>query len=857
MPDGFQSASSMSSSPGRVMPANVDAEQALIGAIFASNRAYEKVAHIVTAGEFAEVAHRRIFEAIGKLIDAGSVADPVTVWSRLGGTGALDHVGGREYLAKLVMAMISIRDARDYATVIHNAWVRREVIEISEEMASKAFRGEDAIGTSDLVEVISQRLSALALASDRQRLSISLHGAAQLAIAEGEKSRNGLVPTAASTGIPSLDHAILGLRPGNLLVMGGRPGMGKAQPLDAKILLANGAWTTMGDIKLGDRLASVDGAPSIVSGVYDRGNRQVYRVTFSDGRSTEACEDHLWRVTYRDWASPRVLDTKMLLRMLSCVRYNKRLSVDRISGHFGSYVDLPIDPYVLGALLGDGGLTKATPGFTSADPEILDQLSVRLGDGVEVRRVSNSPYNYRISTRDVPGRVMETRFRNSKTVSRYQAIAYPLTTALKKFGLYGRGSEEKFIPEVYFGCSRAQRLDLLRGLMDTDGWAEAHGSVRFSSASRQLAEDVCRLVRSLGGQCSIKEKRTTYTFKGATHVGLPAYVCRIRAEDADTYFTLARKSQRAKRGRNATVSLNIESIEPTRTAETRCISVTHSTRLYVTDDFVVTHNSSLGRSIAVNVACGLGMTENGELIDDQGLGRPVAYFALEESADDFGAAALAQIAGVPMAVTLGGKYEVRQMDKMVEVTRRFENSPLEIFYRPRQSRREIAQQARDFRRKHKGLALVVVDYLQLMADPQGAKDKRLAVGDNAYGLKELAKELGCAVLLLSQLGRQVDDRTDHRPVMRDLRESGEIEDAADVVMFPYREEYYARQNPPKQDSGEDPMSFQARVNDWNNHLNFLKGQAEVSIPKVRRGEAPVTVGLYFDGAKTRFEEARR
>src|SRR5262249_43751694 len=126
-----------------------------------------------------------------------------------------------------------------------------------------------------------------------------------------ELHRNPASVTGKATGFVDLDEMTTGLQDGDLIIVAGRPSMGKGQSLDARIRAPHG-WVEMGSLQVGDALASIDGRPSIVTGVFPQGVRQVYRVTFSDGRSTECCDEHLWRIYYRDWDKPRVVNTAKL-----------------------------------------------------------------------------------------------------------------------------------------------------------------------------------------------------------------------------------------------------------------------------------------------------------------------------------------------------------------------------------------------------------------------------------------------------------------------------------------------------------------------------------------------------------------
>jgi replicative DNA helicase len=270
--------------------------------------------------------------------------------------------------------------------------------------------------------------------------------------------------------------------------------------------------------------------------------------------------------------------------------------------------------------------------------------------------------------------------------------------------------------------------------------------------------------------------------------------------------------------------------------------------------------TSLARTIALNAALGMGVTFDGEIIDDPNLGSGVAIFSIEESDPEFGAAALSILTGVTIGDILSGAFlkDNNAAQKIVKAKKRLALSDHNIEFddNPYQTLRSISLKARAIQRKMQGrLKVIVIDYLQLMKDPPGVKDKRLAVAENIRGIKILAKELGVAIIMLSQVARKVEDTPDKRPTPDALRESGDIEDAADIIMFPFREAYYHGRTRPKRGDDEEDDTYAEQLQVWQQRQDQLKNKAELIVPKVRRGPSPITIDLRFVPEATRFEEA--
>lgn len=359
--------------------------------------------------------------------------------------------------------------------------------------------------------------------------------------------------------------------PGNFYFMVGDSNSGKAQPLDCNILTPDG-WVKMRDLKIGDEVVDPDGGSAFITGIFPQGIKEVFEVTFSDKTSTKCCNDHLWEVFNSVDIKKGKTRTKSLKEIQRDFnKANKRNFIPRCSPvTFKSKGLLPLHPYFLGCLLGNGHMGNKTVTFTSKDKEIVDRIKSVLPEKVEMKLFKNTNNQYRF----VCGR------RNVPIVRE----------AIKKLGLMDHLSYDKFIPEIYLKASIEDRVALLQGLMDTDGYSSDIHQLDYYTISPRLAKDVAELVRSLGGFCSRRIKETPrYYHKGELRFGSDCYELRLRSPNFCP-FSLTRKKERYKmkqKGGNKKI-ISVESIG---FEKCQCITVSSKRNLYVTDDYIVTHNS--------------------------------------------------------------------------------------------------------------------------------------------------------------------------------------------------------------------------------------------------------------------------
>jgi phosphate starvation-inducible protein PhoH and related proteins len=363
---------------------------------------------------------------------------------------------------------------------------------------------------------------------------------------------------------------------------------GRAMPIDTPVLTPDG-FRPIGSLAIGDLVIGSSGEPTPVLGVYPQGEKDIYRVTTQDGASTLASGDHLWAVATRDdrrRGKPlRVLTTRDMIGNLRANHYHRyELPLHSAPVRF-PYREVPVDPYALGLLLGDGCLTgTVTPSFATGDPELAYELK-RLLPGIDVKPRQGP--NYMLSQLTSPW-------------STTTLVENPVTGAARQLGLHGTRSTTKFVPDLYLYNSHKVRLAVLQGLLDTDGGPVTQRDrtcrIQYTTTSPRLRDDVIFLVRSLGGIAYHRTRsaagRAPGLVKGRpVHHLHDAHIIDVRLPAGIEPFRLTRKRDAYDAAGGGRPMRFIESIEPAGTAEAVCISVAAADSLYTTEDFLLTHNT--------------------------------------------------------------------------------------------------------------------------------------------------------------------------------------------------------------------------------------------------------------------------
>jgi phosphate starvation-inducible protein PhoH len=357
----------------------------------------------------------------------------------------------------------------------------------------------------------------------------------------------------------------------------GPAGTGKAAPLDSIVYCPDGP-KFMGDICVNDIVLTPHSGHARVLAVYPQGIKDIYKITFKDGSYVESCLEHLWQVYDSVSAIDKILPLGHLLHTYVTKNGRCRYHIKLPSAAQFNSKPVPMDPYLLGLLLGDGGLTGSII-LTSADSAIIDYVKNILPHQHAIKKLKSDKYGYIISSP-----------RGKKNLIR---------ECLRDYGLKVK-SEHKFIPREYKYNDITTRLAILQGLLDTDGSVSVSyrnnkatsSNIEYSTSSFQLSQDVKEIVESLGGICRIGSRYPKYTYNGEQKVGLKSYRCYIKLENYEP-FRLKRKLNKMIKRVKYLPKRIVSDIQFSRTTYAKCIKIDDPNNLYLTNGFTPTHNTYL------------------------------------------------------------------------------------------------------------------------------------------------------------------------------------------------------------------------------------------------------------------------
>jgi replicative DNA helicase len=784
----------------QLAPHSVEAEEAVLGSILINPDALFEILAFLRPEDFFIVRHSWIFSAMLSLHERRDPIDYLTLVSELEQTGKLAEVGGAAYILSLINKTPSALNVEGYGRIVERMGLRRKLIDAAGQIARVAHSEE-----TDIDNVIGKAEQAIFDVTER-RLTRDLVPIKD-AVSEyfdhvSFLSRHQEEVMGVPTGFIDLDRMLGGMQRSDLIIVAARPGMGKCLGKGTLVLMYSGDIKPVEAVQVGDLVMGPDSQPRRVLAL-GRGREMMYWIRQNHGDDYRVNASHILSLKRSknegNHQHGEVMNISVTDAFAQLANIQSRWKGYKVSVDFPEQ-PVPIDPYVLGVWLGDG--TTANSSITVADLEIKGALEAcaNLRNERLVAQHSNAVKTpvYRITAGTAAtGRNSDGSYKSTSMQSQ-----------LRELGVLGR----KHIPACYLRNSREVRLQVLAGIIDTDGSLEFNCYV-VTLKSETLARDLVYLARSLGLGASIRS-----CIKSCTNSTVPNH--------RDTYFRvdivghtdmvpvrLSRKQASPRRQIKDPLVTGIM-IEPD------CVDDYYGFELdgdglFLLGDFTVTHNTSWLNSVVMNAAR---------------MNQRTAIFSLEMSNEQMIQRFVSAETNIPSGKLREGKLDEKDWAQFLAATQYMGTLPIYMDDTPALSTSELRTKARRLHLEY-GLDLIVIDYLQLMTTPYKSENRVQEISYISRALKQLARELNCPVVSAAQLSRAVEQRTDKRPQLSDLRESGSIEQDSDVVMFIYRDAYY------------NPDSPQGNI-------------AEIHVGKHRHGPTG-TVELIFIPALTQFQNAAR
>jgi replicative DNA helicase len=822
-----------------VPPQNIEAEESVLGAMLVAEPTLTRVIDEVklNAEDFYLDKHRVIFTCVHDLYAASKPVDELSVSEALVQRNQIEEAGGKHYVSELAAKVPAAGNAKHYAEIVQQNSLLRRLLGAGQRIQGWVHeRDGEPHELSERAEKLLFDVAHKEQASDFRQLNEILHDE----VDRLEKLSTGETElTGTPSGFKDIDAITGGFQPGNLIIVAARPAMGKCLGKSRLVYdPCTGSRRSVGELyeasKRGEDIWVASLGPDLkmrrakAVAVQRNGRKRVYRLITRLGRQLEATSNHPV-LTSSGWEE------------MGAIESGTRIAVPRRLPGPESPTELPDHEVVmLGALIADGAISGRTPCFCfGKDSGILDEVErAAVAFGTRLKRGSAHSHG------------------TAPISAGRGARSNPVTQMLRRHGLMGLRSAEKFVPDAIFGLSDEQLARFLGVMYACDGHvycSERLAQIGYTTISERLARDVQHLLLRLGIVATIRTlKRKVYegTDKVAREVRITSQegmrrFCELvsvpgkeeqqeriltrlatvpRSTNTDTLpaeiwdDVLQAKGDRAwaeisdatGRPRNhnwhvgarcpspglvselaeATASPALEdladsdvwwdevaSVEYVGGEETYDLDVP-GLRNFVADDIIV-HNSALVANVAENVAMKHGL--------------PVAFFSLEMSEVELAQRFIACRARISGDKLRKGQVSQKDWPKVVRACNELEVAPLWFddssdlgILDLRAKARRLHAQMQD----RGGLGLVIVDYIQLMRADDHRANRVEQVGQMSRGLKILARELDVPVLAISQLSRAPEQRHPPKPMLSDLRESGNLEQDADLVAFLYREDYY-------------------------------------------------------------------
>ena len=795
-------------SSDRLPPQNIEAEEAILGGILLDPEAIGRVSDRLSPEAFYISAHKDIYQAALRLHGQGKPTDLLSVTSWLADNDKLARIGGRNKLASLVDRTVSAINIDALASLVTEKYLRRKLIKAGNEIVQLGYETE-----TELPIVLDQaEQKVFGVTQDRPQAGL-IHISDTLinTFQDIETRHQGIALPGIPCGFYDLDAMTSGFQRSDLIIVAGRPSMGKCLSETTEIVLANGTISTIKEIydhHEAELLTLKDDWKFHLtqpSAFVDDGIKPVFRVTTRLGRYVETTITHPF-LTIKGW------------QRLEDLKVGDQIALPRKIDVFGTKTIRECEVKLLAYLIGDSCLTDTIPEFTNTNPLIQDDFSQAV--------LSFSP--------QLKVCVEISRHPPILSAGMCQGQKNPLTAWLENLALWGKKAEQKIIPAMIFQLERSLVSLFLNRLFATDGWAtilnSGQAQLGYCSVSEKLARQVQHLLLRFGIIAALKKRSVKYKYtkrqawqldiidansiknfilevgifgkeealakvaaaitqkryqtnrdlisveiweqiaaaKGnepwtvlARRAGIKRYTNRHlnqRALTREKLWNLATALDNLPLQQLATSDVywdEIVSIEAIGSKQVYDLTIP-DTHNFVANDICV-HNTAFCLNLAHNIAALYKL--------------PIAVFSLEMSKEQLVQRLLASEAGIETGYLRSGRISQTQWEPLSRAIGMLSEMPIFIDDTPNITVTEMRSQARRLQAEVGAeLGLIIIDYLQLM---EGAGDNRVQeISRITRSIKGLARELSVPIIALSQLSRGVESRTNKRPMLSDLRESG-------------------------------------------------------------------------------------
>jgi replicative DNA helicase len=756
----------------RTPPQDNAAEQCVLGAMMLSKDAIADVVESLRGTDFYRPVHESVFDAVIDLYGRGEPADAVTVAAELQKRGELARVGGAPYLHTLVASVPVAANAGYYAEIVREKAILRRLVDAGTKIVQIGYAGEGEVD-----DVVDQAQAEIYGVTDKRTSDdyapLSEIMEATLDELDSISSRGGAM-SGVPTGFADLDELTNGLHPGQMVIIAARPAIGKALATDTPLPTPHG-WTTMGRAQVGDHLIGADGRPvRVVAATEVMHERECYEVCFSDGSSIVADAQHQWATS---------------------TRASRRATSERRPG-------------------------SASQAAVHAAVKTTEQIAQTLRCASADKRLNHAvrtcdPLELPAAPLDLPPYVLGVWLGDGHSAgARFTSADPEIPMRVEGEGILVSslaGSAHKHIPATYLRSSERQRRELLAGLMDTDGTVTSTGGCQITLTNERLIRGVQELIVSLGYRCQLTSRKV----RARSESSSTAYTLNFTAPD--DVFWLTRKAIRHKQLRptvhRTTHQRMITDARRVPSVPVRCVQVDAADNLYLAGQAMVpTHNSTISLDFARSASIKHGLAS--------------VIFSLEMGRTEITMRLLSAEARIPLNSMRNGKMTDDDWSRLARRMGEVSSAPLFIDDSPNMTMMEIRAKARRLKQRH-DLRLIIVDYLQLMQSGKKVESRQIEVSEFSRQLKLLAKELEVPVIAVSQLNRGPEQRTDKRPMLSDLRESGCL--TADTTLL-------------RADTGA-PITFEALMRDGCDGISVW------SLDEHRRMVAAPLTAVFASGVK--------